>query len=76
MEKPRKKASNRPKDVSSSTMKMEDNQIEKVLVFNVNFDVWKVRMINLLRAQGIGVWELVITDSTMDDESKESIEEQ
>jgi len=48
---PRKKASNPPKGVLSSTMKIEDNQIEKVPVFNGNFDVWKVRMRNFLMAQ-------------------------
>ena len=52
-------------------MKSEDNQIEKVLVFNGNFDVWKIRMRNFLMAQGVGVWESMITDSTMDGESKE-----
>jgi len=69
--KPRKKSSNPPKDVSSSTLKTKDKQIKKFLVFNRNFDVWKVRMRYLLMAQGVGVWESVITDSMMDDESKE-----
>ena len=71
MSKPRKKASNPPKDVSSSTMKNEDNEVEKVTVFNGNFDVWKVRMRNFLMTIGVGVWESMITDSMMDDESKE-----
>lgn len=40
-------------------------------MFNGNFDVWKVKMRNFLMVQGVGVWESMITDSMMDDESKE-----
>jgi len=57
MTKPRKKASNPPKDVSSLTLKTKDNQIEKVPMFNGNFDVWKLRMRKFLMAQGFGLWE-------------------
>jgi len=71
MEKPKKKASNPPKDVSSSTMKTEDNQIGKVPLFSGNLDVWKIRMRNFLMAQGVDVWELVITNNMMNGESKE-----
>ncbi len=71
MAKPRKKTSNPPKDVSSSTLNTEDKKIEKVPVFNGNFDVWKVRMRNFLMAHGVGVWESMIIDNMMDDESKE-----
>ena len=71
MTKPRKKASNPPKDVSSSTMKTKDNQIEKVPVFNGNFDVWKVKMRNFLMAQDVEVWESMIIESMIEGESKE-----
>ena len=55
MEKPRKKASNTSKYVSSSTMKTEDNQIGKVQLFNGNLDIWMERMKNFLMAQGFEV---------------------
>lgn len=71
MAKPRKKASNPSKDVSSSTVKTEDNKIGKAPLFNGNFDVWKVRMRNFLMAQGIEVWESMITDNMMNKEFKE-----
>jgi len=51
MEKLRKKASNPSIDVSSSdSVKTEGNQIEKVPLFNGNFDIWKMRMRNSLMA--------------------------
>ena len=71
MAKPRKKVSNPPKDVSSSTIEIEVNQFVKAPLFNGNFDIWEARMRNFLKTQGIEVWKSVITNDTMDEESKE-----
>ncbi len=71
MAKPKKKSSNPPKGVSSSTVKTKDNQTGKVPLFNGNFDVWKVRVRNFLMAQGVEVWESMITCNMMNRESKE-----
>ena len=71
MAKPRKKVSNPPKDMSSSTIEIEVNQLVKATLFNGNFDIWEARMMNFLKTQGIEVWKLVITNDTMDEESKE-----
>jgi len=71
MAKPRKKVSNPPKYVSPSTTEIEVNQFVKVPLFNGNFDIWEVRMRNLLKTQGIEVWKSVISGSIMDGESKE-----
>ena len=70
MAKPRKKVSNPPKGVSSSTIEIEVNQFVKAPLFNGNFDIWEARMRNFLKTQGIEFWKLVITD-TRDEESKE-----
>jgi len=53
MVKPRKKVFNPPKDVSSSTTKIEVNQFVKAPLFNGNFDIWEVRMRNFLKTHGI-----------------------
>ena len=71
MAKPRKKVSNPPKDVSSSNIEIEVNQFAKAPLFNGNFDIWVARMRNFLKTQGIEVWKSVITNDTMDEESKE-----
>ena len=71
MAKPRKKVSNPPKYVSSSTIEIEVNQFAKVPLFNGNFDIWVARMRNFLKTQGIEVLKSVITNDTMDEESKE-----
>ena len=71
MENPRKKVSNPPKDVFSSTIEIEVNLFAKAPLFNGKFDIWEARMRNLLKTQGIEVWKSVITHDTMDDESKE-----
>ena len=71
MAKPRKKVSNPPKDVSSSTIEIDVNQFVKAPLFNGNCDIWEARMRNFLKTQGIEVWKSVISDSTMEGESKE-----
>ena len=71
MAKPRKKVSNPPKDVSFSTIEIEVNQFVKAPLFNGNFDIWVARMRNFLKTQGIEVWKSMITNDTMDEESKE-----
>lgn len=71
MTNPRKEASNPSKNVSSSTIKTKDNQIEKAPLLNGNFHLWKARMKNFLMAQDFEVWESVVTKSTMEEESKE-----
>jgi len=71
MENPRKKVCNPPKDVSPSTIKVEINQFVKVPWFNGNSDIWETRMRNLLKTQGIEIWNSVIANSMMDGESKE-----
>ena len=71
MAKPRKKVSNPPKDVSSSTIETEVNQFAKAPLFNGNFDIWEERMWNLLKTQGIEVWKSVITNDMIGEESKE-----
>ena len=50
---------------------MKTNQIGKVPLFNGNIYVWKERMRNFLMAQGVEVWESIITDNMMNEESKE-----
>ena len=61
MEKPRKKVSNPPEDMSSSTIEIEVNQFAKAPFFNGNFDIWEARMRNFLKTQGIevGGWSLI-----------------
>ena len=71
MAKPRKKVSNPPKDVSSSTIEIEVNQFAKAPLFNGNFDIWEARMRNFLKTQGIEFWKSVITNDIMDKELKE-----
>ena len=71
MENPRKKVSNPPRDVSSSTIENEVDLFAKAPLFNGIFDTWEARMRNFLKTQGIEVWKLVITNDTMDEESKE-----
>ena len=71
MEKQRKKVSNPPKYVSSSTIEIEVNQFAKTPLFNGNFDIWEARMRNFLKTQGIEVLKSVITNDTMDKVSKE-----
>ena len=71
MAKPKKKISNPPKDVSSSTIEIEVNQFVKAPFFNGNFVIWEARMRNFMKTQGIEVWKLVITNDTMDEEPKE-----
>jgi len=71
MAKPRKKASNPPKDVSPSTTEIEVNQFVKDPLFNGNFDIWEEKMRNFSKTQGIEVWKLVIIDSIMDGESNQ-----
>ena len=71
MAKPRKKVSNPLEDVSFSTIEIEFNQFAKAPLFNGNFDIWEERMRNFLKTQGIEVWKSVITNDTMDEESKE-----
>ena len=67
MAKPKKKISNPPKDVSSSTIEIEVNQFAKAPLFNGNFDIWVEIMRNFLKTQGIEVWKSVITNDTMDE---------
>lgn len=71
MERPRKKVLNPPKYVSPSTTKIKFNQFVKAPLFSGNFDIWEARMRNLLKIQGIAVWESVITDNMMNGESNE-----
>ena len=70
MGKPRKKVSNPPKDVSSSTIEIEVNRFVKAPLFNGNFDIWVARMRNFLKNKGIEVWKLVITNSMLEGESE------
>ena len=53
-------------------MKNSDvHQVNKAPLFNGNFDIWEARMRNFLKTQGIEVWKSLITNDTMDEESKE-----
>ena len=71
MENPRKTVFNPPKDVSSSTIKIEVNQFAKAPLFNRNFDILEEIMRSLLKIQGIEVWKLVITNIMMEGEYNE-----
>ena len=71
MENPKKKISNPPEDVSSSTIEIEVNQFAKAPLFNGDFDIWEERMRNFFKTQGIEVWKSVINNDMMDKESKE-----
>ena len=75
MEKPRKKFSNPPKDVSFSTIEIEVNQLAKAPFFNGDFDIWVARMKNFLKTQGIKVWKSVITDSMLEGNARSIIQE-
>ena len=71
MVKSRNEVSNLPKDVSLSTIEIEENQFGEAPRFNGNFNIWEARMRNLLKTRGIEIWKSVIVDSMMDGESKE-----
>lgn len=59
MARSRKKSSNPPKVVSPSSTKIEENLFESILFeasrFNGNFDMWEIKMRNLLQSQGIEI---------------------
>jgi len=74
MARSRKKVSKSPK-VLSPSVKIEGNLFESILFeaprFNGNFDMWEIIMRTFLQSEGIEIWESVIDDSKMDEESKE-----
>lgn len=75
MARSKKKASNPPKNVSPSSIKIENNLFESILFeaprFDGNFDIWEIKMRAFLQSEGIEIWESVIDDSKKDKESKE-----
>ena len=75
MARSKKKASKPAKNVSPSSIKIEDNLFEYILFetpkFDGNFDVWEIKMRAFLMSEGIEVWESVTDDNKMDKESME-----